>query len=197
MAPPRALSDRRRSVKSGVTVSPPAAWPRAWAWAIVSLAVGLTAHLAAGGGFALDALLISAIVLIVVSRAAATRELRLIPLLALLTAGQIVIHVMFSTTSHGHALASAPISGNMNVAHIGAVIIAAFMLRHREAGEWADARWNSVMSAVTRHLTRATVTLPFAQAAPLRIRYANDRWSITSRCPDALPCRRGPPAFAV
>ena len=197
MAPPRALSDRRRSVKSGVTVSPPAAWPRAWAWAIVSLAVGLTAHLAAGGGFALDALLITAIVLIVVSRAAATRELRLIPLLALLTAGQLVVHIMFSATAHGHALTSAPLSRNMNAAHIGAVMIAALVLRHREAGKWADARWNSVVSAVTRHLTRAAVTLPFTQAAPPRVRYPNDRWSITSRSSQALPCRRGPPAFAV
>ena len=102
---------------------------------------------------------------------------------------------MFSGTTHAHGATTSTSDSRMITAHLAAVVATALVLRRREATAWADARWSAFVSVVVRLLTRAAAT---ARVPGLESRSPEFTrgWSVTSRCPNALPGRRGPPVVA-
>ncbi len=175
-----------------VKVAKPAAWSRAWTWAGASLALGLTAHLAGGGGFAIDALLASVIVLVVVSRVLALTELRLLPMLALLVAGQWFVHTMFVATCRTSVMPSTSDAQRMTLLHGVAVVVVALWLRRREAAAWTQVRWQALMHIMARALSSRPTT-PVALQRISDVRFTAEVWAVVARCSHALPGRRGPP----
>jgi len=194
------LTSPRRLIRATpaarVTVAKPAAWARAWTWAGASIALGLVAHLAGGGGFAIDALLASVIVLVVVSRVAALTEVRLLPMLALLAAGQWFVHTMFVATCRTSVTPTTNDAQRMTLLHALAVVIVALLLRRREAAAWTHARWRSFMKVVARALSARPATSVVTQRISAFV-VTVDVWSMVARCASALPSRRGPPRFQL
>lgn len=177
-----------RATLTGVRTGTPSPWRRAIVPAAATTLLGLAGHVAAGGSVSLASGIAALLPLVVVFRALTTREVGLASFLAILTLGQVWVHLVAGMSSHG----AHERGDSMLLMHGGATLLTAVVLRRREAAAWAQARTTALRAAL------GGVTL-LAALRPQLGTVAHAAWlatvdlTVTASTVQRLPSRRGPP----
>lgn len=184
-----------RSGLVGVPVAAPQLWRRSAVAAATTTFLGLAGHVVAGGRVDPVGALLAMLPLLAVCRGAAHREAGLVRLLVLLTAGQVWVHLAASLTAASHAGHGADEGGApMLLAHAAATVLAAAVLRGREAAAWSSARASGIAAVLAGALSRAVGWGPQRRRPTIP---AARRSTVLRWVPLALPARRGPPGSAT
>lgn len=164
---------------------------RSCAFAAVSAGLGLLAHRFAGGAVAAPAALAAIAVCLAAAFPAAGRERGTGFTMALLTAQQVLLHLLFSVSHDIEAAGAHPHSGlvpglGMLVMHGWAVVLTGLWLARGEAALWALVRRLAVRLGLVLVAPLPVPSFELPRVEPRVLRPALLRHSICGRAPPVL-----------